>query len=71
VRAKIVAVLTMTISLAWMTVVAEMPVWLKSAVAAMILGAAVYVVTRPSRPAVGTTPETGGTVCGPGSGPER
>jgi uncharacterized membrane protein YbaN (DUF454 family) len=70
VRAKIVAVLTMTISLAWMTIVAEMPIWLKSAVAAMILGAAVYVVTRPSRPAAATIGEIRGTGAEPGAGHE-
>lgn len=50
-RAKVVALLTMSASMAWMLFAADMPLPAKAAVVALLIGAAVYVVTRPSRPA--------------------
>jgi uncharacterized membrane protein YbaN (DUF454 family) len=56
-RAKVVALLTMSASMAWMLFAAEMPLPAKVAVGALLIGAATYVVSRPSRPA--DTPRAG------------
>jgi uncharacterized membrane protein YbaN (DUF454 family) len=69
-RAKVVALLTMAASLGWMLFAADMPTWLKALVSAAIVGAAVYVATRPSRPAAAPVgpAQTGHGPAGPGTG---
>jgi hypothetical protein len=49
---------------------ADMPTWLKALVSAAIVGAAVYVATRPSRPAAAPVgpAQTGHGPAGPGTG---
>ncbi len=55
VRAKVLAVVTMTISLAYMIFVADVSTWVVVVTVLVMISAATYILSQPSQVAVGAT----------------
>ena len=66
-KAKVVAVVTMTISLAYMIFVADVSTWVVVVTVLVMVPAAMYILSQPSRVAAGATAD----IAAPDSGEDR